>query len=653
MAKQYVGAPIITNDEPDLAVRQKVRRAFSDYASAISLLQDDIYKAIDLVKNSIVSPSSTLGGCVILDPATATRNVIQPTAVLATNLVLKAVASQTAKLLELHSSAGAVVGSITTAGVIATMEWQGVTVGTIYGGTGLATYTTGDTLYASATNTLAKLTIGALDKTYGVNDAGTLPTWKPVLITDAGAMSGITTLSATGTIRTSAGNVVIPSGSSLGLFCFSTGADRAIIQVDSEVLYIGDLLNAPWKGMQFYISASGASEYNWNQNGAELMDLSWTNGLNIKGGFPVKVGELAGTGNRAVIASATGVLSAGSITPSTATTGDLLYASATNTWSNLALGTARQVLHVNAGGTQVEWGAVTGTGNVVYSADQTLTGTLTGAIANWSGDQNLTYSNSGAKVLQTIKNSSNTASSHAELFLSNGGSSGGNAYVRFLDNTVNWFFGAVLGGTFEFNRQGTSGGSQIFSVDGSRNLLFAPANGSGSLLQFAYSLNSAPTTEYPFIAATNNGGSAPFNSRGHLIIGGRNSSANQDIYVYTSVAGTLTKTFTFSGGNSTSNGTLTSTGVFTASSTSTFTGMITANGGITFGAGDNIVLATSTGSMLGSAANQLLGLWGATPVDQPAHIPDPAGGVVIDVEARAAIALINARDAEIGITAAS
>jgi len=43
---------------------------------------------------------------------------------------------------------------------------------------------------------------------------------------------------------------------------------------------------------------------------------------------------------------------------STVTTGDLLYGSATNTWSKLPLGTAYKSLVVNAAGTQVEWNAV-------------------------------------------------------------------------------------------------------------------------------------------------------------------------------------------------------------------------------------------------------------------------------------------------------
>ena len=72
--------------------------------------------------------------------------------------------------------------SITTLGTIATGTWQGTVIDEVYGGTGQSSYTTGDVLYASGSNTLAKLAIGASGKilqsngsnvTYGDIDGGT------------------------------------------------------------------------------------------------------------------------------------------------------------------------------------------------------------------------------------------------------------------------------------------------------------------------------------------------------------------------------------------------------------------------------------------------------------------------------------------------
>ena len=72
--------------------------------------------------------------------------------------------------------------SITTLGTIATGTWQGTVIDEVYGGTGQSSYTTGDILHASGSNTLAKLSIGASGKilqsngsniTYGDIDGGT------------------------------------------------------------------------------------------------------------------------------------------------------------------------------------------------------------------------------------------------------------------------------------------------------------------------------------------------------------------------------------------------------------------------------------------------------------------------------------------------
>ena len=72
--------------------------------------------------------------------------------------------------------------SITTLGTIATGVWQGTVIDEVYGGTGNSSYTTGDILHASGSNTLAKLALGASGKilqsngsnvTYGDIDGGT------------------------------------------------------------------------------------------------------------------------------------------------------------------------------------------------------------------------------------------------------------------------------------------------------------------------------------------------------------------------------------------------------------------------------------------------------------------------------------------------
>ena len=49
------------------------------------------------------------------------------------------------------------LSSLSTVGTITSGTWNGTTIGSGYGGTGFSTYATGDLIYASATNTLSKL----------------------------------------------------------------------------------------------------------------------------------------------------------------------------------------------------------------------------------------------------------------------------------------------------------------------------------------------------------------------------------------------------------------------------------------------------------------------------------------------------------------
>jgi hypothetical protein len=64
------------------------------------------------------------------------------------------------------------------------------TVAATNGGTGTATVTTGDLLYGSGTNTWGKLAAGAAYKSLVMNGAGTAPEWNAVALNQSGAVSG-------------------------------------------------------------------------------------------------------------------------------------------------------------------------------------------------------------------------------------------------------------------------------------------------------------------------------------------------------------------------------------------------------------------------------------------------------------------------------
>lgn len=68
---------------------------------------------------------------------------------------------------------------IVTVGTITTGTWSGTTIAATKGGTGFTTYATGDLVYASAANTLSKLTIGSSGQILQVI-AG-VPTWSDTI----------------------------------------------------------------------------------------------------------------------------------------------------------------------------------------------------------------------------------------------------------------------------------------------------------------------------------------------------------------------------------------------------------------------------------------------------------------------------------------
>jgi hypothetical protein len=71
--------------------------------------------------------------------------------------------------------------SITTLGTISTGTWNGTTLATNFGGTGLTTYAIGDLLYASATNTLAKLARPTSDDSILFMSASGTPSWSDTI----------------------------------------------------------------------------------------------------------------------------------------------------------------------------------------------------------------------------------------------------------------------------------------------------------------------------------------------------------------------------------------------------------------------------------------------------------------------------------------
>jgi hypothetical protein len=92
-------------------------------------------------------------------------------------ILVKGAASQTANLQEWQNSSGTVLASVDASGNITapSLTLSTTALATTSGGTGLSSYTTGDIVYASATNTLSKLTAGT--DGYLLTMSSGIPTW--------------------------------------------------------------------------------------------------------------------------------------------------------------------------------------------------------------------------------------------------------------------------------------------------------------------------------------------------------------------------------------------------------------------------------------------------------------------------------------------
>ena len=143
-------------------------------------------------------------------------------------------------------------------------------VGISSGGTNITTYTTGDVLYASATNTLGKLGIGSSNQVLTVS--GGVPTWATP---SAGAMVLLSTVNAS----SGASTVDVESG-------ISTTYEYYLIQFDNITLYNNGFHSRI--GVRFKVgsSYSTATYYQGgaSQNSATSSSITITN-VNGGSGF--------------------------------------------------------------------------------------------------------------------------------------------------------------------------------------------------------------------------------------------------------------------------------------------------------------------------------------------------------------------------------
>ena len=300
--------------------------------------------------------------------------------------VVKLLASNaiTTPVLSFQTSLSGLTPSTATTGVVTLAG----TLGATSGGTSQTTYATGDILYASAANTLSKLTAGT--NGHVLTLAAGVPTW-------AASTGGVTSF------QTSL-NGLTPSTSSTGAITLAGTLGETSGGTSQTTYATGDMLYASASntlaklaaGTNGYVLTLAAGLPTWAALTVGVTSFQ----TSLSGLTP----STASTG--AVTLAGTLDATSGGTSQSTYAAGDILYASASNTLAKLAAGTNGHVLTLAAGFpiwaastggvTSVDvsggtTGLTTSGGPITTSGTITLAGTLT--VAN--GGTGLTAGTSG------------------------------------------------------------------------------------------------------------------------------------------------------------------------------------------------------------------------------------------------------------------
>jgi len=252
------------------------------------------------------------------------------------------------------------------------------------GGTGITTYTVGDILYASASNTLSKLGIGSAGQVLTV--AGGLPTW-------AASTGGVTSFSAgtTGLTPSSPTTGAVTLGGTLAIINGGTGQTTASAAFNalSPITSTGDLIIGNGAGSATRLGI-GANGYVLTSNGTTATWAASTGGVtSFSGGTTGLTPAVATTG--AITLAGTLATTNGGTGLTSFTSGGAVYATST---SALTTGT----LPIASGGTNST--ATPTAGGVGYG-----TGTAYGFTAAGTAGQYLQSTGAGTPAWTTISNS--------------------------------------------------------------------------------------------------------------------------------------------------------------------------------------------------------------------------------------------------------
>ena len=367
--------------------------------------------------------------------------------------------------------ATATTGAVSLAGTLAVA----------YGGTGQTTYTDGQLLIGNTTgNTLAKSTLTAGTGISISNGSGSI-TVTNTSPSSGGTVTSVSVVSANGLAGTVATSTTTPAitlsttitgllkGNGTAISAATSGTDYAPATSGTSILYgngSGGFSNVTiGSGISFAtgtLSATGS--------GGTVTSVTGTAPVVSSGGTTPAISMAAATtsvngyltstdwttfnGKQAALVSGTNIKTVngttllgsgdvGTITyayggtgQTTVTTGDLLYGSAANTWSKLAVGTTGQILRVVSGapawGTDYV-GTVTSVGGTGTVNGITLTGTVTS-----SGNLTLGGTLSGVSLTTQVS---------GVLPITNGGTNASTASITSFNNITGYTASGATGTT--------------------------------------------------------------------------------------------------------------------------------------------------------------------------------------------------------------
>ena len=379
-------------------------------------------------------------------------------------------------------------------------------LGAIYGGTAQSTYAQGDFLYASASNTLAKLGIGA--NTYILTSTGTVPQWV--------APSSIAVLTATNLAGGLAGSVPYQSALDTTTFLAIGAANRVMTSTGTAPQWVTSLTGLTGvssssitdtgltSGRVTFASTSGllADSANLTFNGTTLTtaglsnsgfstlvktltlgDTSFNGTAVFAAATPAKL--YMGTGTVTDVTSAisatntTGAIASLAITPIAATNTGVTYTNASTLYiagapsagTNVTI-TNPYALYVAAGTSYFDGNVGIGTNLPLYLLHVVSTSTSTAAFRNSTAanSQIIVGNTAGDLQIRALASGDSLIYSDTSKYLAFG-TSGATERARISSD-----------GTFRVKGAGTAGSTDAFQVAGTAPADAARIDSSGDLL---------------------------------------------------------------------------------------------------------------------------------------------------------------------------